>query len=85
MIRKIVDYQKLDKNMLDLLLEKFPDGYGDNDIITFKNAKGEVVEAVEIIMEDTIYLVKIGVKLKKAMENYAEEDQEFKDNPDIDF
>lgn len=82
MIRKIVDYQKLNEELLNLLIEKFPDGYGDNDIITFKNAKGEVIEAVEIKTEDTIYLVKIGVKLVKVMEEHTEEDKD--DYTDVD-
>ena len=68
MIRKIIDYQKLDKQILKLLVEKFPDGYGDSDIITFRNAKNEVIEAVEINTDDTIYLIKIGKRLTAAME-----------------
>ncbi|TXE07050.1 hypothetical protein FUA26_12560 [Seonamhaeicola algicola] len=81
MIRKIVDYQKLNEDILNLLLEKYPDGYGDNDVITFKNAKGEVVEAIEVKTEDTIYLVKVGLKLIKAMEDFADDyDQDNDDN-----
>lgn len=81
MIRKIVDYQKLNEDILNLLLEKYPDGYDDNDVITFKNAKGEVVEAIEVKTEDTVYLVKVGLKLIKAMENFADDyDQDNDDN-----
>lgn len=81
MIRKIVDYQKLNEDILNLLLEKYPDGYDDNDVITFKNAKGEVVEAVEVKTEDTVYLVKVGLKLIKAMEDFADDyDQDNDDN-----
>ena len=29
--RVIVDFKKLDKHMLNLLVEKFPDGYDDDD------------------------------------------------------
>ena len=42
MRRVIVDYKKLTTNILDLLVEKFPDGYGDSDIISFKNQAGEL-------------------------------------------
>ena len=76
MKRVIVDYQKLNEDILNLLVEKFPDGYDDGDIISFRNAKNEVVEAVEVKTEDTIYLVKVGVRLAQAMENYIEEDVE---------
>ena len=81
MIRKIIDYQKLDKQILKLLVEKFPDGYGDSDIITFRNAKNEVIEAVEISTDDTIYLIKIGRRLTAAME---ELDKDGKENIDDD-
>ncbi|MCF1190908.1 hypothetical protein LRR18_04865 [Mangrovimonas sp. AS39] len=80
MIRKIVDYQKLNGEILDLLVEKFPDGYDDDDIISFRNAKNEIVEAVEVRTDDTIYLVKVGVRLVQAMENYSEDDDD--DNDD---
>jgi|TARA_B110000977_G_scaffold184065_1_gene247338 hypothetical protein len=76
MIRKIVDYQKLNTDILTLLVEKFPIGYDDDDIISFRNAKNELIEAVEVRTDDTIYLVKIGVKLVKAMEEHEEEDFE---------
>lgn len=77
MIRKIVDYQKLNNEILDLLVEKYPDGYGDTDIITFKNLKGEIIEAVEVQTEDTIYLVKIGKRLVQAMENFSDDNRDF--------
>lgn len=70
MIRKIVDYQKLNQELLNLLVEKFPDGYTDKDIIAFRNAKNEHIEAVEIRTEDTIYLVKVGKRLIQAMEDF---------------
>lgn len=88
MIRKIVDYNKLNDDILNLLVEKFPDGYDDSDIISFRNAKNEVVEAVEVRTDDTIYLVKVGVRLVQAMEDFGEEDDTDKDDddmPDVDF
>lgn len=74
MKRRIIDYEKLTTEVLDLLVEKFPDGYNYDDIMTFQNAKGETVKAVEVRTEDTIYLVKIGMKLEQKMEDYSEEE-----------
>jgi len=74
MKRVIVDYAKLTNEILNLLVEKFPDGYDDSDIIRFKNAKNELVEAVEVRTEDTIYLVKVSTKLSDRIENYDEDD-----------
>ena len=74
MIRKIVDYQKLNEDILDLLVEKFPDGYDDSDIISFRNAQNEIIEAVEVRTDDSIYLVKVGKRLVQAMEDHDDDD-----------
>ncbi|TDR25730.1 DNA primase [Flavobacterium cheniae] len=74
MKRVIVDYAKLTNEILTLLVEKFPDGYDDSDIIRFKNAKNETIEAVEVRTEDTIFLVKVSTKLSDRIENYDEDD-----------
>ncbi len=72
--RVIVDFKKLTPEVLKLLVETYPDGYGDNDIISFKNSTGAKVECVEVVTEDTKYLVKISSKLVITMANYDEED-----------
>ncbi|MFT0715229.1 hypothetical protein [Flagellimonas lutimaris] len=74
--RVIVDYKKLDNTMLNLLVEKFPDGYDDDDIVTYRNASNEVVECVEVRTEDTAYLVKVSKRLVMAMEDYEESENE---------
>ena len=74
MKRVIVDYAKLTNEILTLLVEKFPDGYDDSDIIRFKNVKNETVEAVEVRTTDTIFLVKVSTKLSDRIENYDEDD-----------
>ncbi|MFT7119116.1 MAG: hypothetical protein ACI9IZ_001243 [Nonlabens sp.] len=80
----IVDYKKLTPEVLAMLVEKFPDGYGDDDVITFKNHKYETIEAVEVITEDTKYLVKISKRLSMQMESFDEDDYSEKEmgNPE---
>jgi hypothetical protein len=75
MKRVIVDYAKLTHEILNLLVDKFPDGYDDSNIIRFRNAQNELVEAVEVRTDDTIYLVKISTKLADIIENYDEDDE----------
>ena len=70
MKRVIVDYRKLTPELLTLLTEKFPDGYGDDDIIKFDNHHNETIEAVEVKTEDAIYLVKVSSKLHYTMTNF---------------
>lgn len=74
MKRVIVDYAKLTGDILNLLVDKFPDGYDDTDIIRFRNAQNELIEAVEVKTEDTIYLVKVSTKLASRMEKFDEDD-----------
>lgn len=74
MKRVIVDYKKLTPEILSLLVEKYPDGYDDDQIISFKNAKNETVEAVEVRTADSIYLVKVSTRLENTMANYDEDD-----------
>ncbi|WP_035672418.1 hypothetical protein [Flavobacterium sp. 83] len=75
MKRVIVDYAKLTNEILNLLVEKFPEGYDDSNIIRFRNAKNELIEAVEVRTEDTIYLVKVSTKLADRIENFDEDDE----------
>ncbi len=76
----IVDYKKLASDILDLLVEKYPDGYNDNDIIKFKNAKNETLECVEVSDEKTLYMVKISARLEQKMEDH-DLDNDFLDEP----
>ncbi|WP_282159968.1 hypothetical protein [Ulvibacterium marinum] len=76
MKRVIVDYKKLDSSLLDMLVEKYPDGYGDGDIISFRNAQGDWVECIEVTTEDTMYLVKVSKRLTTAMEEYDIDDSD---------
>lgn len=85
MKRIIVDYSKLTKDILDLLVEKFPSGYNYRDIISFKNSKNETIKAVEVRTDDAIYLVKISSRLEETMEDYDADEDNFDDVFDNDF
>ena len=72
MKRLLVDYKKLDREMAALLIESYPNGYGDEDIIAFTNARGEVVQAVELRTDDILYLVKISKSLSHFILNFED-------------
>ncbi|WP_242202208.1 hypothetical protein [Aestuariivivens insulae] len=80
--RVIVDFKKLTPEILALLVEKYPDGYDDDQIISFRNQHNEIIEAVEVTTTDTKYLVKVSKKLAITMENYDEDDYEDFNNDD---
>lgn len=81
--RVIVDFKKLSNGILDLLVMKYPDGFGDNDIISFKNQHNETIECVEVRTEDTIYLVKVSKRLVGAMEDFNSDDEVHDEEMDI--
>ena len=85
MKRVITDYKKLTDELLNLLVQKFPYGYDPEDIIRFQNSHNELIEAVEVRTEDTIYLVKVSKGLASSIENFEEDDLEASDlEPDFD-
>ena len=55
-----------------MLIETYPHNYGDEDIITFRNAHGEIIQAVEIRTNDTLYLVKISKSLADFISNFED-------------
>lgn len=79
MKRLIVDFKKLTPEILSLLVEKYPYGYDDDDVITFRNARDEIIEAVEVRKGDDVYLVKVSAKLIDKMANFEIDDYDPED------
>ncbi|MDC7998258.1 hypothetical protein [Gilvibacter sediminis] len=76
MKRVIVDIKKLTPEILSLLVARYPDGYDDDHIISFKNQHNDTIEAVEVKTDDTVYLVKVSSRLASAMAQFEEDDGE---------
>ncbi len=70
MKRILIDYKKLDLHLAACLIDSYPNGYGDEDIVAFKNHKGEFIEAVELRTQDALYLVKISQSLSHFIANF---------------
>lgn len=62
----VTDYSKLNEELIKLYEETYPTGIAGNTI-RFPNAKGEIVTAVRLETEDTIYLVKVSAKPKEVL------------------
>ena len=80
MRRVIVDYKRLDRDVAALLIDLYPHGYGDDDIIVLKKPNGELIEAVEVRTDDTIFLVKISKSLANFISNFEENMEKGLDN-----
>jgi hypothetical protein len=73
MKRLIIDYKKISDRQKILLSEKYPSGFSEKDIITFKNIKNETVEAIELQDEDTLYLIKINTRVIPDIDAFSDE------------
>jgi hypothetical protein len=74
--RVIVDYNTLPEDVLEIMANKYPYGYS-NDIIKFPNSKGELISAVRVETDDTIFLVKVSKQLQQMVEDFEiDEDDE---------
>lgn len=62
----VTDYSKLNEELLKLYDETYPTGIAGRTI-RFPNSRGEIVTAVRLETEDTIYLVKVSAKPKEVL------------------
>ncbi|MGY6648225.1 hypothetical protein [Wenyingzhuangia sp. IMCC45574] len=76
MKRIIIDHTKVTNEILGIILEEYPDGYTDRDVLKFTNHKGELIEALEIKLKEDIYLVKVGTKLDRAIVQHNEDESD---------
>ena len=76
MRKAIIDFKKLTPEILQLLQDRYPDGYSDRDIIKFDDHRNNTIEAVEVQTDDTLYLVKVSSKLHYTMANIDADDFE---------
>jgi hypothetical protein len=73
MKRLIIDYKKISDRQKLLLSEKYPSGFTEKDIITFKNIKNETVEAIELQDDDSLYLIKINTRIIPDIDAFSDE------------
>lgn len=74
--RRIVDYSNVPDDILNKLGEIYPNGY-ERDIIKFPNAKGELISAVRVETDDTIFLIKVSSQLKQMFDDLDIEELDF--------
>lgn len=59
---------------MSLINDQYPHGYDDNELVTFVNAKGEFVKALEVKTDEVVYLIKLDRKLDEHINEYLESD-----------
>jgi hypothetical protein len=71
--RIIIDYNNSTPELLALLTDKYPEGFDPGVMVTYTNAKGELVRAVPLETEDTKYLFKISIELQNQLNRYLDD------------
>lgn len=79
MKRIIKDYTTITKEQLELLAQAYPDGIDTDMMISFLNAKGEYVKALEVRTDDTIYLFKMSSGMLAKIDDHTDDDFDFGD------
>lgn len=64
MKRVIKDYNTITDEHAALIEAAFPNGFENENLVSFTTPKGEFIKALEIRTEDTIYLFKIDKNMK---------------------
>jgi len=62
--RVIKDYNTLSKEHIDLINEHYPNGFENDNMVSFVTPKGQFIKALEVRTSDTIYLFKIDKNMK---------------------
>jgi Tfp pilus assembly pilus retraction ATPase PilT len=76
MNRIITSFRKANKDLLKFILEEYPDGVEDDSLVNFPKAAGGSIRALEIVMNNHIYLVKMDEEEYYQKYLAKEEDQE---------
>jgi hypothetical protein len=62
--RVIKDYNTLTQEHVDLINEHYPNGFENENLVSFVTPKGQFIKALEVRTDDTIYLFKIDKNMK---------------------
>jgi|SRR5690554_659635 len=80
MKRVIKDFKAITDDVLALINEQYPFGYEESQLVTFVNAKGEFVKALEVKSDEITYLIKLGTKLNDHITDYIDADDDDDDD-----
>jgi len=71
MKRVIKNYKSIGIELFQLLMESFPDGIFEDDLINFTKPNGETINAIELRTDDAVYLIKINQELQTKMDAFT--------------
>lgn len=74
MKRVIKDYNSITQEHIDLINKHYPNGFENENLVSFVTPKGQFIKALEVRTEDTIYLFKIEKNMKVADDDEDQDD-----------
>jgi hypothetical protein len=85
-INKVINFQNLTPDLLEILHKRYPDGY-QNHVIKVTTPKNDFFYGVTLDTQDISYLVKVPVKIDANPDEIEEKDYEEEENitPDENF
>jgi len=72
-LNKVINYQNLTPDLLDILNKRYPDGY-QNHVIKVTTPKNENFYGVTLDTQEISYLVKVPVKIDTNPEEFDEKE-----------
>jgi len=72
-LNKVINYQNLTPDLLDILNKRYPDGY-QNHVINVTTPKNENFYGVTLDTQEISYLVKVPVKIDTNPEEFDEKE-----------
>lgn len=82
MKRVIKNYATLSPELRQILMTTFPEGITAKDVISFKDVKGNRLHGVEIITDDTLYLIRVEGIVERVPQEESDDWEEQRDSED---
>jgi hypothetical protein len=74
-----IDTEDLTNGIIKLIVNKYPNGYCYEDIISIKNNVGNYIKVIEVENNNTKYFVKIGIQLENRLDDFIIKNQHQED------
>jgi hypothetical protein len=71
--RVIKDYKSITDAQLQLIADRYPEGFAPEDLIVFNIPGGDSFMGLEVKTEDTIYLFKINTAMLEVIDDFTED------------
>ncbi len=83
MKRIITSFKNANKDLLKAISEEFPKGVDDEALINYPKAGGGSIRALELILDDCVYFIKM--ENEEYYQKYLAKDDEDEDEEDADL